>query len=61
LKSFRAIPEAVVPWACLAFIEVVRSAWGVALVCRSLDDLIEGLEAAGMRLGELIGRAKCQS
>jgi len=43
-----------------AFLEAIRGAGGVALVCRSVDDLIEGLEAAGVRLGELIGRAKCE-
>lgn len=38
------------------FLETIRGAGGVALVCRSVDDLIEGLEASGVRLGELIGR-----
>jgi hypothetical protein len=37
-----------------AFLDAIRGAGGVALVVRSLDDLIEGLEAAGLHLGELI-------
>jgi hypothetical protein len=38
------------------FLETVRGAGGVAIVARSVDDLINGLEEAGIHTGELVRR-----
>jgi hypothetical protein len=38
------------------WLETVRGAGAVAIVARSVDDLIEGLEAAGFGMGELFAK-----
>lgn len=45
----------------IAFLGQVKRAGGVAIVARSVDDLIIGLESAGFATGELFGRRECAS